>query len=222
MNLVKSEPDISYVRSSSLKTKALLAPSRFIWLLWIYVYVNSLSPEGNSPGCFLLALCPLSHPLPLGWWKQRLLHVPERPRGTNRRASVSLSSEPQPAGWLSARNPNTGQGCAGRNKPFRAAKQVRDVKEYSSASIMINRIVAKVPEALASSECVHAYKCIGQWESLSVASPENTLQGQSLSPGGLFTQPTLWPGVPDVLCTGRKFCTGTFQTKSGNEPEGSG
>lgn len=184
------------------------------------VYVTSLSPKGNSSGCFLLAPCPLSCPLPLGWWKQELLHVPKRPRGANRRSSVSLSSEPQPAGWLSARNPNTGQGCVGRNKPFRAAKQVRDVKEYSSASITINRVVAKVPEALAGSECVHAYKCIGQWESLSVPSPENPSQGQSLSPGGPLTQPTLWPSVPNVLCIGRKFCTGTFQTKSGNKPKG--
>lgn len=105
--------------------------------------------------------------------------------------SVSLSSEPWPAGWLSARNPNTVQGCAGCNKTFRAAKQVRDLKEYSSPSIMINRMVAKVPEALASSVCVHAHMCVCQWESLSVRSPENPLQGQSFSPGGLFIQPIL-------------------------------
>ena len=136
--------------------------------------------------------------------------------------SISLSSEPRPAGWLSARNPNTVQGCAGCNKPFRAAKQVRDLKEYSSASIMINRMVAKVPEALASSVCVHAHVCIRQWESLSVPSPENPLRGQSLSPGGLFTQPTLWPSVPNFLCIGREFPTVTFKTKSRNEHEGSG
>lgn len=70
---------------------------------------------------------------------------------------VSLSSELQPAGWLTACNPNTGQGCAGFNKTFRAAKQVRDLKEYSFASVMINRMVAKVPEALSGSVCTHEY-----------------------------------------------------------------
>lgn len=136
--------------------------------------------------------------------------------------SVSLSSEPRPAGWLSACNPNTVQGCAGCNKPFRAAKQVRDLKGYSSVSIMINRMVAKVPEALGGSVCVHAHMCIHQWESLSVPSPENPLQGQSLSPGGLFAQPILWPSVPNFLCISREFPTVTFKTKSRNKHEGSG
>lgn len=94
--------------------------------------------------------------------------------------------------------------------PFRAAKQVRDLKEYSSAWIMINSMVAKVPEALAGSVCVQAHMSLRQWESLSVLSPENPLQGQSLSPGGLFTQSLWWPSVPDCLCTGGKFPAAAF------------
>jgi len=133
--------------------------------------------------------------------------------------SVSLSSEPRPAGWLSACNPNTGQGCAGCNQPFRAEKQVRDLQEYSSALIMINRVVAKVPEALASSVCAHTHMCMCQWECLSVPCPENSLQGQSLSPGRLFTQPIPWPCVPDFLYIGREFPTVTFKTTSRNKHE---
>lgn len=186
------------------------------------VHVTSLSPKENSPGCFLLVPRPSGCPLPLGWWKQELLHVPKKYKRAVLQRSISLSSEPRPAGWLSARNPNTGQGCTGCNKPFRAAKQVRDLKEYISASIMINRMVAKVPEALAGSVCVHAHMCIRQWESLSVPRPENPLQGQSFSPSRLFTQPILWPSVPDFLCIGREFPTVTFKTKSRKKHDGSG
>lgn len=94
--------------------------------------------------------------------------------------------------------------------PFRAAKQVTDLKEHSPAPIMINSVVAKVPQALAGSVCVQAHMSLRQWERLSVLSPENHLLGQSLSCGGLPTQSLLWPRIPDCLCTGREFPAAAF------------
>lgn len=104
------------------------------------------------------------------------------------KALVSRRSEPGPAGCVSAAIQTLAKAVLAAINPFRAAKQVRDLKEYSSAWIMINSTVAKVPEALAGSVCVQAHMCLRQWESLSALSPENPLQGQSLSPGGLLSQ----------------------------------
>lgn len=120
---------ISCVWHSSLKTGALLAPSPVICFSVLnphscryHIHTASLSPKGNSPGCFLLSLCPSDCPLPLGWWKHELLPFPKENKCAAVRGSVSRSSEPGPAGSLSAHNPNTGQGCAGCNKPLQGCK----------------------------------------------------------------------------------------------------
>lgn len=51
-------------------------------------------------------------------------------------------------GCLSEHNPNTSEGCADCNKPCRAAEQVRELKEYSSPTVIINRGSDIIPWAV--------------------------------------------------------------------------
>lgn len=122
------------------------------------IHMTSLSPKGNSPGCFLLTLCPSDCPLLSLADGSRSCSL--FPRSTNvwpcKAPYRGALNQGQLAGCQHAIQTLAKAALAAIN-PFRAAKQVRDLKEYSSAWLMINSMVAKVPEALAGSVCVQAH-----------------------------------------------------------------
>lgn len=176
MTLVRFGAEIARVWHSSLKTGPLLAPSPVTWLLPSPEFLQIAQPHGlvitRGQFTWLLPPHPVSLPwgcpLPLGPWKQDLLPFPKKSKC---RAVRGWSR----ASWLLAIQTAAKAALPAIN-PFRAEKQGRDLREYSPAPIMINSVVAKVPCV-----CVQAHMRLWQWESLSVLSPENPLQGQSLS-----------------------------------------
>lgn len=127
MNLVRFEAEISCAWHSSLKTGPLLTPSLFTWLLLspesmvlqIPTHMSSLSPKGNSPGTSSSPRVPRAAHSPLADGSRSCSLFP---RSTNVQSSCIAALWTR-ASWLCvSSNPNTGQGCAGCNKPLQGCK----------------------------------------------------------------------------------------------------
>lgn len=131
INLVRlGALEISCVWHSSLKAGPLLAPSPVTWLLFSPESTFLQIPHPHdliiTQGKFtwLLPAHPVSLELPIPPWPMEAGVAPFSQEVQMRgRARLRIAgSEPGPAGCLSARNPNTGQGCAAYNKPLQGCK----------------------------------------------------------------------------------------------------